>query len=134
VYVRIIQGDSVARGPKQIWEKYSRICRNAFKCAWMWKETSFNIDYEQVLFCIVFFIFIFNFQVIISITQSFIDNSLGPVATESSCTFMWLTSFRFYIHQARFSVLVTMLYDSFTLCLVSLAPRGTTRGVGYTCM
>ena len=33
--------------------KYSRICRNAFKCAWMWKETSFSIDYEQVLFCIV---------------------------------------------------------------------------------
>ena len=48
-----IQGDSLARGPKQIWEKYSRIWRNAFKCAWMWKQTSFSIDYEQVLFCIV---------------------------------------------------------------------------------
>ena len=36
-----------------LWEKYSRICRNAFKCALMWKETSFRIDYEQVLFCIV---------------------------------------------------------------------------------
>ena len=35
-----------------LWEKYSRIWRNAFKCAWMWKETSFSIDYEQVLFCI----------------------------------------------------------------------------------
>jgi len=34
-------------------EKYSRICRKAFKCSWMWKETSFSIDYEQVLFCIV---------------------------------------------------------------------------------
>ena len=30
-----IQGDSVATGPKQIWEKYCRIWRNAFKCAWM---------------------------------------------------------------------------------------------------
>ena len=29
------QGDSLARDPKQIWEKYSRIWRNAFKCAWM---------------------------------------------------------------------------------------------------
>ena len=47
----VIQGDYLARGPKQIWEKYSRIWRNA--CAWMWKETSFSIDYEQVLFCIV---------------------------------------------------------------------------------
>jgi len=36
-----------------LWEKYSRIWRNAFKCAWMWKETGFSIDYEQVLFCIV---------------------------------------------------------------------------------
>jgi len=36
-----------------LWEKYSRIWRNAFKCAWMWKETTFSIDYEQVLFCIV---------------------------------------------------------------------------------
>ena len=35
------------------WEKYSRIWRKAFKCAWMWKETSFSIDYEQILFCIV---------------------------------------------------------------------------------
>ena len=35
------------------WEKYSRIWRNAFKCAWMWKEISLSIDYEQVLFCIV---------------------------------------------------------------------------------
>jgi len=26
-------------------EKYSRIWRNGFKCAWMWKETSFSIDY-----------------------------------------------------------------------------------------
>ena len=33
-------------------EKYSRIWRNAFKCAWMWKEISFSIDYEQVLFFI----------------------------------------------------------------------------------
>ena len=31
----LVQGDSLARGPKQIWEKYSRIWRNAFKCAWM---------------------------------------------------------------------------------------------------
>ena len=36
-----------------LWERYSRIWRNAFKCAWMWKETSFSIDCEQVLFCIV---------------------------------------------------------------------------------
>jgi len=36
-----------------LWEKYSRIWRNTFLCAWMWKETSFSIDYEQVLFCIV---------------------------------------------------------------------------------
>ena len=36
-----------------LWEKYSRIWRNAFKCAWLWKETSFSIDNEQVLFCIV---------------------------------------------------------------------------------
>ena len=49
----IIQGDSLVRGPKQIWEKYSRVWRNAFKCVWMWKETSFSIDYKQVLFCIV---------------------------------------------------------------------------------
>ena len=35
------------------WEKYSRIWRNAFQCAWMWKEASFSIDNEQVLFCIV---------------------------------------------------------------------------------
>jgi len=35
------------------WEKESRIWTNAFKCAWMWKETSFSTDYEQVLFCIV---------------------------------------------------------------------------------
>jgi len=34
-------------------KKYSRIWRNAFKCAWMWKETSFSIDCDQVLFCIV---------------------------------------------------------------------------------
>ena len=34
-------------------EKYSRIWRDIFKCAWMWKETSFSIDYEQVLFWIV---------------------------------------------------------------------------------
>jgi len=36
-----------------LWENYSRIWRNAFKCAWMWKETSFSVDYERVLFCIV---------------------------------------------------------------------------------
>ena len=36
-----------------LWEKYSRIWRHAFKCAWMCKETSFSIDYEQVLFCII---------------------------------------------------------------------------------
>ena len=36
-----------------LWEKYSRILRNAFQYAWMWKENSFSIDYEQVLFCIV---------------------------------------------------------------------------------
>jgi len=36
-----------------LWEKYCRIWRNAFQCAWMWKETCFSIDYEQVLFCIV---------------------------------------------------------------------------------
>ena len=36
-----------------LWENYSRIWRNAFQCTWMWKETSFSIDYEQVLFCIV---------------------------------------------------------------------------------
>jgi hypothetical protein len=29
-----------------LWEKYFRIWRNIFKCAWMWKETSFSIDYE----------------------------------------------------------------------------------------
>ena len=34
-------------------EQYSRIWRNAFKSAYMWKETIFSIDYEQVLFCIV---------------------------------------------------------------------------------
>jgi len=28
-----------------LWEKHSRIWRNAFECAWMWKETSFSIDY-----------------------------------------------------------------------------------------
>ena len=33
-----------------LWEMYSRIWSNAFKCAWMRKETSFSIDYEQVLF------------------------------------------------------------------------------------
>jgi hypothetical protein len=27
--------------------------RNALKCAWMWKETIFNIYYEHALFCIV---------------------------------------------------------------------------------
>jgi hypothetical protein len=27
--------------------------RNAFKCAWMCKETIFSISYEQVLVCIV---------------------------------------------------------------------------------
>ena len=32
---RFIQGDSLARGPKHIWEKHSRIWRNAFKCPWM---------------------------------------------------------------------------------------------------
>ena len=32
------------------WEKYSRIWRNVFKCAWMWKEASFSIDYEQSCF------------------------------------------------------------------------------------
>ena len=31
----LVQGDSLARGPKQIWEKYSRIWRNAFKCSLM---------------------------------------------------------------------------------------------------
>ena len=31
----------------------SELWRNAFKGAWMWKETSFSFDYEQVLFCIV---------------------------------------------------------------------------------
>jgi len=41
----VVQGDSLARDPKQMWEKYSRIWRNAFKCAWMWKETNFSIDY-----------------------------------------------------------------------------------------
>ena len=30
-----IQVDSLARGPKHIWEKHSRIWRNAFKCPWM---------------------------------------------------------------------------------------------------
>ena len=38
--------------PNKFGKKFSRIWRNAFKCAWMWKETSFSIDYEQVLFCI----------------------------------------------------------------------------------
>ena len=38
---------------RQLWEKYSRTWKNSFECAWMWKETSFSIDYEQVLFCIV---------------------------------------------------------------------------------
>jgi len=41
----ILQDDSLATGPKQIWEKYYRIWRNAFKNAWIWKETSFSIDY-----------------------------------------------------------------------------------------
>jgi len=36
-----------------LWKKNSGILINAFKCNWMWKETSFSIDYEQVLFCIV---------------------------------------------------------------------------------
>ena len=36
-----------------LWEKYFRIWRNAFKCGWVWKETSFSIDYGQVLFCLV---------------------------------------------------------------------------------
>ena len=36
-----------------LWEKYSRIWRNTFQCAWMWKETIFSIDYDQVLFFIV---------------------------------------------------------------------------------
>jgi len=36
-----------------LWEQCSRIWINAFKCAWMWKETSFSIDNEQILFCIV---------------------------------------------------------------------------------
>ena len=35
-----------------LWEKYSGIWRNVFQCVWMWKETIFSIDYEQVLFCI----------------------------------------------------------------------------------
>jgi len=35
LFNKIIQGDSLARDPKQIWGKYSRIWRNAFKCAWM---------------------------------------------------------------------------------------------------
>ena len=35
VCMLLVQGDSLARGPKQIWEMYSRIWRNAFKCAWM---------------------------------------------------------------------------------------------------
>ena len=42
-----------SRQRRHFWEKYSRIWRNAFKCAWMWKETSFSIDYENALFCIV---------------------------------------------------------------------------------
>jgi hypothetical protein len=41
-----IQDDSVVRGPKIL-------SINAFKCAWMWKETIFGIDYKQVLFFIV---------------------------------------------------------------------------------
>ena len=44
--------DSSRQRP-QFWEKYSRIWRNIFKWAWMWKETSFSIYYEQVLFFIV---------------------------------------------------------------------------------
>ena len=35
VLINVIQGDSLARGPKQIWEKYSSIWRKAFECAWM---------------------------------------------------------------------------------------------------
>jgi len=44
--------DSSCQRPT-LWVKYSRIWRNTFKCAWMWKETSFSIEYEQVLFCII---------------------------------------------------------------------------------
>ena len=42
-----------SRQRRHFGKKYSRIWRNAFKCAWIWKETSFNIDFEQVLFCII---------------------------------------------------------------------------------
>jgi len=63
-----IQGESLARGPQKIWEKYSRIWRNAFKCPWMWKETSFSIDYEPgPVLHRSRYVYI-NFQVIISIT------------------------------------------------------------------
>ena len=31
----IIQGDSLARGPKLLSIKYFRIWRNVFKCTWM---------------------------------------------------------------------------------------------------
>jgi len=27
--------------------------KNAFKCVWVWKDTSFSVDNEQVVFCIV---------------------------------------------------------------------------------
>jgi hypothetical protein len=79
-----IQGDSLARGPKQIWEKYSRIWRNAFKCAWMWKETSFSVDYEQVIFA-SFPVCVYKFSSHYLNNIIFIDNSLRPLATESPC-------------------------------------------------
>ena len=37
----------------KLWEKVFQNMENAFECAWMRKETSFSIDCEQVLFCIV---------------------------------------------------------------------------------
>ena len=85
---RLIQGDSLAKGPKQIWEKYSRIWRNSFKCAWMWEETSFSIDYEQVLFGSFFFHFHFSFSSHYLNNIIFTDNSLGLLATESPSTIL----------------------------------------------
>ena len=46
------------------------------------KETSFSVNYEQVLFCIVY-VYKFSSHYLNNII--FIDNSLGSLATESPC-------------------------------------------------
>ena len=49
---RLLYAKRFKQSTSTLWEKCSRIGRNAFYCTWMWKETGFSIDYEQVLFCI----------------------------------------------------------------------------------